>query len=237
MVELNHDCSRVVEIEEEPRHHLVIANEYVRAFAVEVGAHERTLCHHHPNDYLIYVASAAEIISAACDEEPKRLSYAAGECELSRAGLVHVVENLGDRPFRNVVVELLTPAGALRRGEAPVCVGGEAEVSPTFDNARAAIFSVAIPPGAEVQIVGPAIVGAPYSNDLSPAAVGEIEVKQNEICDLAWVPPAREARLWGCWNGSETTIVFQIGFTEEQGMAIPNLREPLKSLRAHAKEE
>src|SRR5271170_2380410 len=117
-----YDCKHAVEIEQEPRHHLVFANEFVRGFAVEIAPHDRSLCHHHPNDYLLYVASGAEIVSAARDEEPKQLSYRDGECELLEAGLVHIVENLGDKPFRNVVVELLPRAGELRRGAAPSSV-------------------------------------------------------------------------------------------------------------------
>lgn len=115
MTKPDYDCSRVVEIEDEPRHHLVIANDFVRAFAVEIAPGERTLCHRHPNHYLLYVALGSEIISAARDEKPKQLNYRDGECEMSAAGLIHVVENLGDAPFRNVVVELLPRAGAQRR--------------------------------------------------------------------------------------------------------------------------
>ncbi|MFZ0314317.1 MAG: cupin domain-containing protein, partial [Candidatus Korobacteraceae bacterium] len=111
-----YDCKHVVEIEQEPRHHLVFSNEFVRGFAVEIAPHDRSLCHHHPHDYLLYVASGAEIVSAARDEEPKKLSYRDGECELLEAGLVHVVDNRSDTPFRNVVVELLPRAGELGRG-------------------------------------------------------------------------------------------------------------------------
>ncbi len=236
MTESHFDCSHPVEINDEPRHHLVIANEFVRAFAVEIAPGDRTLCHHHPHDYLLYVASASSIISAARDEEPKQLNYDDGECELSSAGLTHVVENLGQEPFRNIVVELLPRSGALRRGAAPMWSGGSAEISQTLDVEQAAIFSVEIGPGAEVEISGPAVVATPYANNLSPAAVGEIEVKQNEVCDVAWVPPDRGAVLWGCWERAETAIVFQIGRTDEQGVAVPVEREPVRSLRAHADE-
>src|ERR1700678_4294336 len=150
MTKPDYDCSRVVEIENEPRHHLVIANEFVRAFAVEIAPGERTLCHRHPNDYLLYVALGSSIISAARDEKPKRLNYRDGECEMSAAGLIHVVENLGDTPFRNVVVELLPKAGALRRGENPETVTCDVEVKKVFDNSREAIFEIVVGPGAEV---------------------------------------------------------------------------------------
>ncbi|MFI5118558.1 MAG: hypothetical protein ACHP8B_17865 [Terriglobales bacterium] len=119
MDEKRYSCEHVVPIEQEPRHHLVIENEFVRAFAVEIAPHDRTLCHRHPHDYLLYVVGDGDIVSAARDEEPKKLSYRDGECELSPAGLVHVVENLRDTPFRNVVVELLPKADSLRRGREP----------------------------------------------------------------------------------------------------------------------
>src|SRR5690349_24789440 len=111
---MDYPCEHVVAIDEEPRHHLVIANEYVRAFVVEIAPHDRTLCHHHAHDYLLYVAGDAEVVSAARGEEPKPLSYCDGECEMSSAGLTHIVENLGDEPFTNIVLELL-PAAALLR--------------------------------------------------------------------------------------------------------------------------
>ena len=171
MDDKRYSCAHVVPIEQEPRHHLVIENEFVRAFAVEIAPHDRTLCHHHPHDYLLYVAGDAEIISAARDEEPKKLSYRDGECELLEAGLVHVVENLGDTAFRNVVVELLPGTDGLRRGDAPKVIKGEddgiqlfeeTKVTALFDDDRAAIFSIEIEPGAEVEIFGPALLATPY---------------------------------------------------------------------------
>jgi hypothetical protein len=225
---------QVVPIEQEPRHHLVFENEFVRAFAVEIAPHDRTLCHHHPHDYLMYVAGDAEIISAAREQEPKRLSYSDGECELLSAGMVHVVENLVDTRFRNIVVELLPGSHRMRRVAAPTWTGGEANVSQIFDDERAAIFSIEIGPGAEVKIAGPAVVATPYDNDLNPALVGEVDVKPNNICDLAWVPAECHAALWGCWKDAETAIVFQLGGVDERGLAVPVVREPVKKLRAHA---
>ena len=235
MASESYSCDRVVPIDEEPRHQLVIANEYVRAFAVEIAPHERTLCHRHPNDYLLYVASDAEIISAAPGEEPKRLSYADGHCELSSAGLVHVVENLRGTPFRNVVVELLARAGALRRGPSPILLRGDASVTALFEDERAAVFHVQIEPGAEMQIAGPAVVAAPYGNKLGPDAIGDIQVVPNSVSDLVWIPRERDAVLWGCWDGAERAIVFQLGRADDEAFsAVPATRKPLRSLRAHA---
>jgi hypothetical protein len=241
-----YDCSHVVDIADEPRHHLVLANEYVRAFAVEIPPHVRTLCHQHPQDYLLYSASGSEIISAARDEEPKRLSYRDGECELLSAGLVHVVDNIGENSVRNVVVELLPRAGALRRGAGPSRVSAETYAVQIFDKTstdellvedRAAIVLVKVEPGAEVEISGPAVVATPYGNKLNPDAIGDVEVKSHSVCDLAWIPPGGTVILWGCWEQTESAIVFQIGRTDEQGFAVSHVRSPLRSLQAHAEPE
>jgi hypothetical protein len=215
----------VVPIEQEPRHHLIIANEFVRALAVEIAPHDRTLCHHHAYDYLLYVVGDAEIISAARDEEPKRLSYRDGECELLQAGMVHVVENLSDTPFRNIVVELLPAVGALRRGPRPTRITAEddavpllegTKVAPLFEDECAAIFSIQIEPGAEVEISGPAVVATPYESKLGPDALDDIGIKANPICNLAWIPLGREAVLWGCWQQAERVILLQIGRNDEE---------------------
>jgi len=241
-MDLSYDCSHVVDIADEPRHHLVLANEFVRAFAVEIPAHDRTLCHRHPHDYLLYVASGAQIISAARDEEPKSLSYRDGECELSAAGLVHIVDNPGDTPFRNVVVELSPRARELRRGTKPSCVSATHAVEildkttaiELLADDRASIFSVRVEPGAEIEIFGPAVVATPYGNKLNPDAIGEITVEASPICDIAWVPPRDKAVLWGCWEQSESAIVFLIGRRDEQGLPVVKSRDPLRTLHAHA---
>ena len=243
---LTYDCSRVVDVAEEPRHHLVLENEFVRAFAVEIAPQDRTLCHRHPQDYLLYVASDSEIVSAARGEEPKRLSYRDGECELSKAGLVHVVENLGNKPFRNVVVELSARAGELRRGAHPQSnaednqvAGFETRVTALLDDERAAIFKLEIELGAYVEISGPAVIATPYGSNLKQEALAEIEVKKNPVCDLAWVPQQCKAVLQGrSWEHSEIAVVFQIGRrSDEAGVPAPTEREPLRSLRAHAEPE
>jgi hypothetical protein len=212
-------CDQVVPIEREPRHHLVIENEFVRGFAVEVAAHDRTLCHHHPHDYLVYVATEAEIVSAARDQEPKRLSYVDGECELSSAGMTHVVENVGEKPFRNVVAELLPAAGALRRGADPQLIRGEAKIVPQFDDDRAAVFVVHLSSSAEVEVRGPALIATPYGSVLNPEDPGTITIKPNPISGLAWVPAEEQAVLWGTAPASARVVVFMIGLRSDEALA------------------
>jgi quercetin dioxygenase-like cupin family protein len=209
-----YDCRQVVDIADEPHHHLVIANEYVRAFAVEIPPRTRTLCHHHPHEYLLYVAKGAEIISAARDEEPKRLNYVDGECELSKAGLVHVVENLGDGPFRNVVVELEPVAAELKRGERPGAIAGDMKIQSILEEGPGAIFSAELEPSAELEIAGPAVIAAPYE----PVMIREIEefdVPLDHFKKLMWVCAPRKVGVKNVAELPATVLVFAVGISSK----------------------
>jgi quercetin dioxygenase-like cupin family protein len=206
-----YDCSRVVEIEDEPQHHLIIANEYIRALAVEVPPHASTLCHHHPHDYLIYVASGAEVISAARGEEPKKLTYIDGECELSPAGLVHVVENLSSTAFRNVVVELLPGANRLKRGAGPAGIAGEVRIEPIFQHERGAIYSVAMNAAAEVEIAGPAVIACPNGDEIMMKELDDFDIPLDDFRKLMWVCASRKVAIRNVGHSPARVVVFQVG--------------------------
>jgi quercetin dioxygenase-like cupin family protein len=206
-----YDCTHVVDIAEEPRHHLIIANDYIRAFAVEIPPHDRTLCHRHPHDYLLYVASGAKIISAARDEEPKRLSYNDGECELSPAGLMHVVDNLGDTPFRNVVVELQPRAATLRRGAPPKPISGVARIEQLLAEDAGVIYSIAVAAAAEVEIDGPAVLSAPHDRGFMVKEIEDFDTALDDFRKLMWICAPRKVWVRNSGDTLARMIVFQLG--------------------------
>ena len=206
-----YDCSRVVDIADEPRHHLIIANDYIRAFAVEIPPYDRTLCHRHPHDYLLYVASGAEIISAARDEEPKRLNYSDGECELSEAGLVHVVENLSDTPFRNVVVELQPQAATLRRGVKSKVMAGDAQIEQLLNEDTGEVVTITIAPDAELEIHGPAVLAAPYDRTILVKEIEDFDNALDDFRKLMWVCAPRKVWVRTSGQAAAQLIVFQVG--------------------------
>lgn len=95
----------------EPHHHLKIENEYVRAYYVEVPPHEDTQLHQHDNDYLFVTLGATEVINAVLGKPEVKLALKDGEVRFTRGGFAHVARNLGDKPFRNVTIELLHAQG------------------------------------------------------------------------------------------------------------------------------
>jgi quercetin dioxygenase-like cupin family protein len=204
----------------------VIENEFVRAFAVEIAPHDRTLCHHHPHDYLLYVVGDGDLVSAARDEEPKKLNYHDGECELSPAGLVHVVENLRDTPFRNLVVELLPGARSLRRGDAPKVTRGEASITEKFTDEKAAIFMTAMDIGSEVEVHGRVVVASPYDDKLELEDFRGDTVKLSEFSDIAWLWSSLPATLRNIGDSRAAAILFQIGRRDEPGVAVSKVRDP-----------
>lgn len=207
-----YSCEQVVEIEQEPRHHLVIENEFVRAFAVEIAPHDRTLCHHHPHDYVLYVAGDAEIVSAARDEQPKLLSYGDGECELLSAGMVHVVENRGTAAFRNVVVELLPGTGPMLRGAVPKLMRGEANTVEHFSDKRAAIFVVELSNAAEVEVSGPAVMASPYDEEeVELISSSQVQDKIKYFNELKWIPAGARTTAVLRKTGRARVVVIQVG--------------------------
>lgn len=96
-----------VPISKEPHHHLAIENEYVRAYQVQVAAHEQTLMHQHDLDYAFVTLGASEVENDVAGKPPVQLKLSDGEVRFTPGNFAHIAKNLTDRPFRNVTVEFL----------------------------------------------------------------------------------------------------------------------------------
>jgi hypothetical protein len=206
-----YSCAHVVPIEQEPRHHLVIEHFFVRAFAVEIAPYDRTLCHNHSQDYLVYVVGNGEILSVPRDGEWKRLNYDDGECESSSAGLVHVVENLRDTPFRNIVIELLPFLIVLPRREGPTLMTGTAVVIERFSNDRTAVFTLEMEAGSAVEVCGPAVVASPYAHTVRLEEFGKAMRTLSDFKDLAEVWPRHQVLVRNTEKTRAKVVVFQVG--------------------------
>jgi quercetin dioxygenase-like cupin family protein len=101
-----------VEITNEPHHHLVLENEYVRAFRVEVAPHDATEMHRHRHDYVYVTLGASEVSNELAGKPPATLKLQDGETHFTPGNFAHIARNLADTPFRNVTVEFLQDAVA-----------------------------------------------------------------------------------------------------------------------------
>lgn len=104
-----------VPIDQEPHHHLVLENEYVRVFKVEVAPHEATLVHRHTRDYVVVTIGDAEVTNAVVGKEPKKWNFKDGDVTFLEASgeksFAHKAVNEAGTPFVNYTVELKFAGG------------------------------------------------------------------------------------------------------------------------------
>jgi quercetin dioxygenase-like cupin family protein len=96
-----------VEITAEPHHHLVLANDQVRVFRVEVAPHAETLMHWHRHDYIYVTLAPTEVVNAVKGKDPVTIKLQEGEVRFVSTGFAHIARNVSDQPFRNVTIEIL----------------------------------------------------------------------------------------------------------------------------------
>jgi hypothetical protein len=98
--------AEIVPIDKEPSHHLVFENEYVRVFRVEVAPHSETKYHQHDRDYVWVSVGDSDVESVRVGASAVALLPKDGEAQFTKGGFAHKAVNKGDKPFRNVTVEL-----------------------------------------------------------------------------------------------------------------------------------
>jgi hypothetical protein len=101
-----------VALKDEPHHHLLFENEYVRTWAFGIHGHDATLLHSHDLPYLGIALGAADFVNAVSGKPETHVTLADGQVSYSKGGFVHLVRTEGDTPFRNFTIELLKPQGA-----------------------------------------------------------------------------------------------------------------------------
>jgi quercetin dioxygenase-like cupin family protein len=99
-----------VETTAEPHHHLILSNDQVRVFFVDVPPHSETLLHRHRHDYIYVTLGSAEVINAVEGQAPVTLKLANGETRFTPGNFAHIARNSSDQPFRNVTIEILGDA-------------------------------------------------------------------------------------------------------------------------------
>jgi hypothetical protein len=98
----------VVPIRKEGHHHLVLENDYVRVYSVEVAPHSETLYHQHDLDYIFVTLGDSDVDSVRVGEPPAHLLLKVGDVGFTKSGFADKAMNNSDKPFKNVTIELKT---------------------------------------------------------------------------------------------------------------------------------
>jgi quercetin dioxygenase-like cupin family protein len=108
-----------VELTAEPVHHLVLENEYIRVFKVDLVPHASTLVHRHRHDYVFVSLGPSEITNAVVGKPPVSLTLQDGETRFSAGNFAHAVTNNASTPFRALAVEFLQDEAAHKNPPPP----------------------------------------------------------------------------------------------------------------------
>jgi hypothetical protein len=100
-----------VPISQEHHHHLVFENNYVRAYEVEVPAHETTLMHQHDRDYVYIVLGDSAVSNQVQGKASMKMQLPDTTVNFSKGPFAHIAGNDGSNAFRNITIELLKPQG------------------------------------------------------------------------------------------------------------------------------
>ena len=187
---------REAEITAEPHHHLVLQNQYVRVFKVEVAPQEQILVHRHRYDYVFVTLGASEIENAVVGKAPAVLKLQDGDTRFLQGNFSHSVKDLAKTPFRNVTVELLQDEKSRKpfkwdeeRG-LHILEGGTQDILFVEDGVR--VSDIQLQPGGSIpkhRHAGPHLVVSLTDYELRSDVVGKgSKTMQQKAGDVSWVP-------------------------------------------------
>ncbi len=206
-----HTCDSVISIADEPKHHLEIDNEWVRAYAVEIAPHEITLCHLHPWPYLMYVAGGAAIISTPRGGEPDQQQYAADYCDLHPAGLEHVVENVNNAVFRSMIFEVLPGTRTLHHSKPTAAQSGGVRMTTLYSGDLICAQLIELHSGSQAQVTGAAVIATPYENAVEFISPERGTRKLERYRQLEYLPTGSTGLLRCESGGPARVLIVSLG--------------------------
>jgi quercetin dioxygenase-like cupin family protein len=187
-----------VDITAEPHHHVVLQNQYVRVFKVELAPRDQIQMHRHDHDYVFVTVGATEIENDVAGKPPATLKLQDVDTRFLPGGFSHVVKNLANTPFRNVTVEFLQDEKARKTPSAKwgeergvdILEGGTQDILFVKDGVR--VTDVQLQPGASIpkhRHAGPHLVVSLSDYELRSDVVGKSsKTMQQKTGDVSWVP-------------------------------------------------
>ena len=108
---LNAQAPTAVPVKDEPHHHLVLENSYVRVYRVSINSGDATLLHQHDLPYVYVSLGPADFTNAVAGKPEAEAKLVDGQVGYSKGNFAHIARTDHGLPFNNVTVELLHPQG------------------------------------------------------------------------------------------------------------------------------
>ena len=95
----------------DPNHYKVVSeNAEVRILSIHYGPHEKSVMHSHPDSVVVYLTDGTTRMTTP-DGKSQDMPGKAGQAAFAPAG-THLPENIGDKGFDAILVELKTAKAA-----------------------------------------------------------------------------------------------------------------------------
>jgi hypothetical protein len=204
-----------VPISEEHHHHLVLANDFVQAYEVEVPPHDATLLHRHDQDYVYIVFGEADITNAVEGKPEIKAHLVDTTVNFAKGPFAHVARVDGNNIFRNITVQLLRPQGELKTYFPSVTAAlATAEKDPNNANVRR------MKGATEVAILETGATRA-LAVSVKPGAAWEADNSHNTFLAI-WIDRWRERLHPGKPNAEIFPIQMETWFAPSDGTSIRN---------------
>jgi mannose-6-phosphate isomerase-like protein (cupin superfamily) len=139
-----------VPVSREPRHHFQFENASVRVYDVVVPPGDTTFFHIHAVDYTYVSIGAANLVAQLAGADAAPLVLRDGEVRFTGGPITHRVWNVGNAPFHNLTIELLSH-DSVSEAHAPQEEPGD---SVMVDNDRVHVVRKILLPGATAHVGG-----------------------------------------------------------------------------------
>jgi hypothetical protein len=97
----------IIPLASEPHHHLVLHNQYINLYQVEVALHDSVALHRHDFDAISIMMSDSQVTVSTPGKPGAQFQLVNGQIRLQPLAYVHSTVIDGGAPYRNVTVELL----------------------------------------------------------------------------------------------------------------------------------
>lgn len=205
-------ADNAVALKNEPHHHLLFENDYVRAWRFGIQGHDSTLLHNHDQPYFGVALGEADYVNAVVGKPETHAKLSNGQISYSKGGFAHSVRTETDTPFRNFTIELLKPQGTARNRCAKVladaaldCPSGAAAAATPLTKATTLAFEtdeVEARTGAVAAPLHIAGADAAQNHVLAVLENSEIKVqtpghpaKELHAGDAMWLPTGKSFTL------------------------------------------
>jgi len=96
-----------VSMEEEPHHRLVLKNDVLKVYAVDVASHDALAMHRHDHDDIAVILADATTVSTSPGQADLLRISKPGEVRFAPGPRTHSLRNIGPGPYRLITIELL----------------------------------------------------------------------------------------------------------------------------------